>query len=207
MTQNATSAPRAMNIPLWSPCRNGSPQNTGSFAPSTTAFEVGLNDLLLVLQRPALAEEIQARIDRDPVEHDRRDHLVGSDRRLQDPCDPGVGRSGQRGRHDRERDVDEAVRALERRADPDREVGADEVLALPADVEEPAAERERDREAGENQCGRDQERLLEVLGGPRRGIPRKPDTGIGERQPDLVRAHSIEPLEARPVPDAFVRPR
>ena len=37
--------------------------------------------------------------------------------------------------------------ARERRADPDRDVQADEVLALAADVEHPAAERERDREA------------------------------------------------------------
>ena len=39
----------------------------------------------------------------------------------------------------------------ERRADPDGDDRADEVLALAADVEQAAAERERDGEAGEDQ--------------------------------------------------------
>ena len=51
---------------------------------------------------------------------------------------------------------------VERRSDPDGGERADDVLALTADVEEPAAERERDGEAGEDQCGRQQEGLLQV---------------------------------------------
>ena len=48
------------------------------------------------------------------------------------------------------------------RADPDGEDGARDVLALPADVEEPTAERERDGEARENERRRDDQRLLHV---------------------------------------------
>ena len=41
-------------------------------------------------------------------------------------------------------------------------IGSDDVLALAADVEEAAAERERDGEAGEDQRRRDDQRLLQV---------------------------------------------
>ena len=51
---------------------------------------------------------------------------------------------------------------VERRADPDGRERADEVLALAADVEQAAAERERDREAGEDQRRRMDQRLLQV---------------------------------------------
>ena len=48
-------------------------------------------------------------------------------------------------------------------ADPDRGDRADDVLALAADVEQPAAEREGDGEPGEDERRRQQEqRLLEV---------------------------------------------
>ena len=43
-----------------------------------------------------------------------------------------------------------------------REDRADDVLALAADVEQAAAERERDREAGEDQRRRLDQRLLQV---------------------------------------------
>ena len=48
--------------------------------------------------------------------------------------------------------------------DPVRDVEPDEVLALTADVEHPAAESERDRETGQDQRRRLQERLREVVG-------------------------------------------
>ena len=47
-------------------------------------------------------------------------------------------------------------------ADPDRRDGADDVLALAADVEKAAAERERDGEPGEDQSRRNDQCLLEV---------------------------------------------
>ena len=63
---------------------------------------------------------------------------------------------------DREHDVQQPRHAGERRADPHGDVGADEVLALAADVEQPAAEGEGDREAGEDQRRGGDQRLLEV---------------------------------------------
>ena len=55
-----------------------------------------------------------------------------------------------------------ARHARERRADPDGDDRADDVLALAADVEQAAAERERDGEAGQDQRRRQEQRLLEV---------------------------------------------
>ena len=63
---------------------------------------------------------------------------------------------------DREHDVDERVETGERRADPDGEERADEVLPLAADVEHAAAERKCDGKAREDQRGRDEQGLLEV---------------------------------------------
>ena len=75
-----------------------------------------------------------------------------ADRRLQEAGDPGPGRAGERADDDRERDVQERVQPVERRADPDGEDRADEVLALAADVEQAAAEGERDREPREDRA-------------------------------------------------------
>ena len=49
----------------------------------------------LRLQRPSEAEEVRADPDDDPVEHDRRDHLVGADRALQQAGDPGNRCAGE----------------------------------------------------------------------------------------------------------------
>ena len=46
----------------------------------------------------------------------------------------------------------------------------DEVLALAADVEHAAAERERDREPGQDQRRRQQQRLLRLYAARRRGV-------------------------------------
>ena len=53
------------------------------------------------------------------------------------------------------------------RADPDRDDRPDEVLPLAADVEEAAAERERDGEPRQDQRRRQEQRLLEVDRGER----------------------------------------
>ena len=50
-------------------------------------------------------------------------------------------------------------------ADPHRQDRADDVLTLAADVEQAAAERERDRQAGEDQRRRLDQRLLQVQRG------------------------------------------
>ena len=87
---------------------------------------------------------------------------MGADHRLQQPGDARPRRAGQRGEDDREHDVQQLGHVGERRADPHGDVGADEVLALAADVEQPAAEGEGDREPGEDQRGGEDQRLLQV---------------------------------------------
>ena len=49
-------------------------------------------------ERPLEAEEVRADPDRDPVEHDRRDHLVGPGRRFQEAGDPAPDRARRRSR-------------------------------------------------------------------------------------------------------------
>ena len=85
---------------------------------------------------------------------------------------------------DPEQDVRERRHARQRGADPDRDVEADEVLALAADVEHAAAERERDREPGQDQRRRLQQRLREVV---RRGVDR-----VGRRVEEPVQAGAVE---------------
>ena len=74
-------------------------------------------------------------------------------------------------------------------ADVDPGVGADEVLAVAADVEQAGAEREGDREAGEDQRRGDDQRLLQVERGERAVVARDP------------RQQPVQPgaLEDRPV--------
>ena len=129
--------------------------------------------LAIVLERAAEAEQEDTDPDRDPVEHDRRDHLVRADGRLQEPGDPRPERAAQGAGDGGEEDVEQRVHALERRADPDGEDRPHDVLALTADVEEPAAEGERDGETGEDQRRRDDQRLLHV---ERRGLRSSPVT-------------------------------
>ncbi len=121
--------------------------------------------LVIVLERPAEPEQEDADPDRDPVEHDRRDDLVGSDGRLQEAGDARPeGAAGGAG-DDGEQHVQKRVQVLERGADPDGQDGTDDVLTLTADVEQPAAKGESDCEAGEDQRGRDDQGLLHVEGG------------------------------------------
>ena len=151
-----------MKNPTWSPCRTGSPQKTGRRAPCDDVARNRVRRIDRVLKLTAAADESLGHVDRDPVQHDRRDHLVRADGRLQEARDPGPQRSGERGEHDREHDVQAGVQLDERRADPRRDESADDVLALAADVEEPALEGERDGEAREQQSRRQDQRLLKV---------------------------------------------
>ena len=82
-----------------------------------------------------------------------------------------------------------ARRPLEMRADADRGDQPDPELALTADVEEAAAERERDRERREDERRCDEQRLLEVAG---RVIAR------------LAGDPGEEPVEARALEDRLV---
>ena len=103
---------------------------------------------------------------------------MGADGRLEQAGDPGPDRAGERAGDDREEDVHEAGQAGQRRADPDGHDRADEVLALAADVEHPAAERERDREPGADERDAGDQRLLQVDRRERLEVvhvPREPD--------------------------------
>ena len=154
-----------MNRPMCRPCSSGSPQNTGSFAPSTMSGDTGTDFCSVFCSGPLRLTSQTPDPERDPVEHDRRDHLVGARRRLQQAGDAAPHRAGRARPDHAEHDVQQRRHRVERRAEPDRHVGADEVLALAADVEQAAAERERHRQAGEDQRRRDDQRLLEVEGG------------------------------------------
>ena len=67
--------------------------------------------LRVVLERAAEPEEEDADPDRDPVEHDRRDHLVRPDGRLEEAGDPGPDRADEHARDDGDEDVHEAGQA------------------------------------------------------------------------------------------------
>ena len=111
------------------------------------------------------------------------------DGRLQRAGDPAPERPSQDACGDREQDVERPRHPFEVGSDPECRDEADPVLALPADVEEPAAERERDRDPGEHERRHDDERLLQVVGGVLARFPRDP----GE-----------EPVEAGAFEDGFV---
>ena len=143
------------------PCSSGSPQKTGSRASATMSFDTGTDaavfcsgPLRLTSQTPtqsaiqlsmivvitSLAPVVAFSRPAIPPHTAPAAHAPSIARTM---CGkPGI--------------------AVERRADPDRHVGADEVLALAADVEQAAAEGERHRQAGEDQRRRDDQRLLEV---------------------------------------------
>ena len=136
---------------------------------------VGARDRRLgPLKRPADLDEVRAAEDRDPVQHDRRDHLVGADGRLQDPGDSAPDRRRRRSDAEREEDVERPRRPLEVRPDVEGREEADPVLALPADVEEAAAEGERDRDSGQDERRHQDERLLEVVRGVLARLARHP---------------------------------
>ena len=124
------------------------------------------------------------------------------------PGDAREQRTREAGRGDRENDVREVRHAREGRAHPDRGERAGDVLALAADVEQAAAERERDGQAGEHQGRRQQQRLLERVGVTRLeavGVPREPDLRVRARHDDVVAPRVEEPAQAAPVEDRLVR--
>ena len=108
---------------------------------------------------------------------------------LRNPAIPAISGAGQRADQHRERHVQVRVHALERGADPHGEDPPGEVLALAADVEQAAAECERDGETHEDERRRLDQRLLEVEGRDRVEVPR-----------DLE-----EPVQPRPLEDRLVR--
>ena len=117
-------------------------------------------------------------VDRDPVEHDRRDHLVGADGGAEEAGDAAPERSAKDAGQDAEADVERPAQPLQVRPDEQGEDEPDPVLALAADVEEAAPEREGDGERGEDQRRRGPERLLEVAR-RRPSCPARSATGRG----------------------------
>ena len=151
-----------MKRPTWRPWSSGSPQNTGSFAPSAMSLEIGTEVSVSLCSgppRPNRKTPVQIAIQLSMIV-EITSWAPGDG--LQQARDRPPGRASEAGRHHREQDVGQGGHRRERGADPDGEVGADEVLALAADVEEAAAEGEGDRQAGEDQRRRGEQRLLEV---------------------------------------------
>ena len=136
----------------WRPCRTGSPQKTGSLRRLDDVVRGRDVPRSVFWSGPPNPKRYVPDPDDDPVEHDRRDHLVRADRGLEDAGDARPDRAGQ---HRRRRSRGRCER---RRAGPASDVPtqtrddrADAVLALSADVEEAAAEREGDGEPGEHE--------------------------------------------------------
>ena len=127
------------------------------------------------LKRPADPEEVRRGPDDDPVEHDRRDHLVGAHCSLEEACDSRDERAGEHPPDDR-RDHEEHPRQVDDvrklRGDEDRNGRAGDVLTLSSDVEEAAAERERDREPHQHE--RRPENAASAGGSPPRETRRRP---------------------------------
>ena len=107
----------------------------------------------VVLERAAEPEQEDADPDDDPVEHDRRDHLVGADRRLQEPGDARPSSGARRASPTTSARRTCGIGLMPSNDEPIQTatIAPDEVLALAADVEQAAAERERDGEPGEDE--------------------------------------------------------
>ncbi len=170
---------------------------------------VGDRDRLVevVLQRAVSAEQVAAAPVRDPVEHDRRDHLVRADRRLEEAGDPAPAPRRPAPRAViASRTCGTCAMSTKREPTKTAVIAPDDVLALSADVEEAAAEREGDREPGEDQRRRRQQRLREVV---RRGVvrvrvPPEPDVSVRERDVDVVVAEVEEPVQTGALEDRLV---
>src|SRR5918996_1610891 len=138
--------------------------------------EAGIRALEVAVRR---LQEPESHPDGDPVQHDRRDDLVGAGGRLQESGDPTPDCAREdRGDHG-EGDVQRGGEPLEVRPEPDGRQEPDPVLALAPDVEHPTAKREGDGEGGQDEGRHDDERLLEVP----RLLGRLPHTGDEPGEP------------------------
>ena len=108
------------------------------------------------LERPVQRPGHEA--DGDAVHHDRRHDLVRAGLHLEDRRDRRVDHAAEhREEQHRDRPAEQPGQEVEVERRPRRRHHADEVLALHADVEQPALEAHGDRERGEDQRGRDRE--------------------------------------------------
>ena len=196
-----------MKSPTCSACSCGLPQNVGSLPLGLTSFEIGTETSTLFCSGPPRPNR------KLPVQYAIQLSMIV----VITSCAPTVAfrkpamrRDAGAGEH-RERDREEDVQALRhpgpRRADPDRDDRAGDVLALAADVEEAAAERERDGEPRADQRRRQDQRLRQVVRreAVRVGVPPEEDLVVRERDVDVVVAELEEPVQAGAVPDRLVR--
>ena len=102
------------------PAAPGRPRRPAASRPRRRRSRSGRTPGVGVLQRPAEPEEEDADPDGDPVEHDRRDHLVGADGRLQEAGDARPERPAAARPRSSRRARGAAGHAGERGADPDR---------------------------------------------------------------------------------------
>ena len=133
-----------------------------------------------------MAEEVRPDPDRDPVEHDRRDHLVGADRRLEEAGDPGPDRAGERRRADRRAGRAAAstcrrttCRSRSRRTSPTKYWPWPPMLNIPQRNANATARPVRIERR------RLEQRLREVVGG---GVGRR----VGRRMEEPVQAGAVE---------------
>ena len=159
-----TSAASAMKMPTCRPCSCASPQNTGSFAPATTSLDTGTStragsSFCSGPPRPNTQTPTQIAVQLSMIVVITSLVPATAFSRPAMPAHTATEHDAREPRHDH---VQQRGHPVERGADPDGEDRADDELALAADVEQAAAERERHRQAGEDQRRRDDQRLLEV---------------------------------------------
>ena len=160
-----------MKIPMWSPCRTGSPQNTGSFAPSTTSSDTGIDFWASFWSGPP-SENSQM-----PTQTAIQLSMIV----LITSCAPVVALSNPAMPAQTAPAAQAATiasrmwRKLGMSANDEpthtAAIGPDDVLAVAADVEQARPERERHREASEDQRRGDDQRLLEVRAARSRSAP------------------------------------
>ena len=192
---------------MWSPCSSGSPQKTDSFAFSTTSFETGTDSLRSFWSGPPWPK---AQL---PIQYAIQLSMIvvitswAPTVAFRKPAIPAQAAPASAARAIATTMCSLPPRPAHEEPTQTDDHRADDVLALAADVEHAAAERERDREAGEHERRGDQQRLLQVVGRLRLDIvdvPGEPDRGVGERHAELVRADLEEPAQAGAVEDLLV---
>ncbi len=195
---------------MWSPWSSGSPQKTGSFALSGTSADDGTASDSEVWNGPPIpkrydATQITIQLSMivvitswAPTVPLRKPAIPATNAPASIPPMTDARMSSTRGRSTMSgSSVATRIAAS----------GAGDVLALSSDVEEAAAECERDREPRQYERRPEDERLLEVRGRERRDVvdvPREPDPRVGPRKPDAVAPDLEEPREARAAEDRAV---
>ena len=191
-------------MPIVSPCKSFGPQKTGRRAPATTEFETGI-DACAPCSGPPSPNEVRADPHRDPVEHDRRDHLVRADRRLEDPGDAGIG-SAERACRRRGRAVtcSHGTRCANDEPSHTAAYTPTRYWPWPPMLNIPQRNAKATARPVSTIGVVQQQRLLEVLRGDRGGVPREEDVGRRERDARRVVADVEEPRQPRAVEDRAV---